>query len=167
MVAHMIQSKEPSLGVIMRNGGEDLVRVHVMEAIATYVSMLHASRAIGVDAIVAIVQQFMQHPDVKQLRPSELKTFFALAFTQQRYGKLYGGFGYDTLLEWFNTFYNERIDCIVEYRENEHQRATMWEKQSRYRSDGDAFGVGEIMQQQNKEQSNEQDTQSGDADAHD
>lgn len=150
MVSNAIQSKEPSVGAMIRNGGMDIVKVHVTEAIATYVSLLHNSRAISVESIITMAEYFLEHQDVKHLKASELKTFFLMAFKRQKYGKLYGGFGYDTLLEWLNKFLDERLDAILDYRDKEHTANTYYEKQRRTRSEGDAFGIGQIIQDQHE-----------------
>lgn len=135
-----ITSNEAKVGQIMRDGGTDLIRLHVTEAIATYVSLLPSSRMVTPEAIVTMGQYLTEHPDIKHLSVTELKTFFNLAFKQQRFGKLYGGFGYDTLLDWFNQFFEMRIQEVVEYREKQHTYYTQNEKVRRDRSEGDAFG---------------------------
>lgn len=151
MVATSLQSTEPSIGAMIRNGATDMVKLHVAEAIATYVSLLHQSRSISVDSIVTMAEYFLEHQDVKHLKATELKTFFMMAFKRQRYGKLYGGFGYDTLLEWLNKFLDERMEAIVEHRDKQHTASTYYEKQRRTRSEGDAFGIGQIIAEQNED----------------
>lgn len=146
LVATTLNSNDASVGRMLANGGEAIVKVHVMEAVASYVSVLHPSRAISVESIVAMVDYFVHNDDVKQLKPVDLKTFFDLAFKRQKYGKLYGGFGYDTLLEWLNAFLDERMEEILNYREQQHDALTTYEKQRRTRSEGDAFGINSILQ---------------------
>jgi len=108
--------------------------------------MLPQQRAISVQGIVNIASSFAEHPDVKNLSLSEMKSFFKMAFQQHRFGKIYAGFGYDTLIDWFNLFFEQRTQAVIEFRENQHQQFTMFEKQRRTRSEGDAFGsVGEII----------------------
>lgn len=160
MVVETLSSRDPSIGMIIRNGGRDLVKVHVTEAVASYVSLLHSSRSVSAETVITMVDYFLENADVKQLRGSELKTFFNLAFKQQKYGKLYGGFGYDTLLDWFNQFIDERLQCIIDYRENQHNQYTMYEKQRRTREDGDAFGIGEIIK--DNERTQDRDTHTND-----
>jgi hypothetical protein len=163
MVSSALQSKEPSIGLMIRNGATDMVKLHVTEAIATYVSLLHNSRSISVESIVTMSDYFLEHQDVKHLKASELKTFFLMAFKRQKYGKLYGGFGYDTLLEWLNKFLEERMDAILDYRDKEHTQYTYYEKQRRTRSEGDAFGIGQIIQEQNEDKQNGATDQNGEA----
>lgn len=134
-----------TVGMALREGQKELVQLHCTEAIATYLSLLPASRSLQPNAILTIGEYFTDIPELKHLTLDELKTFFQFAFKQQRYGKLYGGFGYDTLLDWFNQFWEERLTAIIDYRENQHNNRTAYEKSNRYRSEGDAFGIGEIL----------------------
>lgn len=139
-VKHSITTGEDKVGAVIRNGGKDLIQLHVTEAIATYVSLLPANKGVSTEAVITMGKYLTEHPDLKHLSLSELKTFFNMAFKQQRFGKLYGGFGYDTLLEWFNQFFDLRIQEVINIRENEHNRITAHEKDKRNRTDGDAFG---------------------------
>lgn len=161
LVALTLNSKDASVGRMIRDGAEAVVKVHVMEAVASYVSVLHPSRGVSVESIVTMVDYFVNNDDVKQLKPVDLKTFFDLAFKRQKYGKLYGGFGYDTLLEWLNLFLDERMEEVINYREQQHQSFTTFEKQRRTREEGDAFGINSLLQ------SYEQTEQDGTPDAHD
>jgi hypothetical protein len=137
---------------LIRNGNKDILQMYVTAEIATYASLLPASRSLSTEAVITMGKQFIEHPDVRHLSLSELKTFLSLAFKRQAYGKLYGGFGYDTLLEWFNLFYAQRIDEIINYREMYHTKHTQSEKTSRGRSEGDAWGaISDIIKNNNLE----------------
>lgn len=124
----------------MRAGGTELVKLHITEAIATYVSLLPANKGVTPEAIITMGSYLTEHPNLKHLSITDLKTFFNLAFKQQKFGKLYGGFGYDTLLDWFNQYFDLRMEEVVNYREREHSNYTAQEKVRRDRSEGDAFG---------------------------
>jgi hypothetical protein len=137
---------------LIRNGNKELLQMYVTAEIATYASLLPASRSLSTDAVITMGKQFIEHPDVRHLSLSELKTFLSLCFKRQAYGKLYGGFGYDTLLEWFNLFYAQRIDEIINYREQMHTKHTQSQKITRTRSEGDAWGaISEIVKNNNTE----------------
>lgn len=120
------------------------IKAKVSEAIASYVSMLPSSRGLSPQGIIAMADAFTQLPELRHLTITELRTFLALAFRRQAYGKLYGGFGFDTLMEWFHTYLEDRQLAIVTYREAEHATRTAMEKGRRERHDGDAWGGGEI-----------------------
>lgn len=146
MVKETINTDQVRIGQLMRNDQTQWVVATVAEAVAFYNSMLPQQRALSVQGVVNLASSFTEHPDLKHLSMDELKTFFNLAFKQQKFGKLYGGFGYDTLLDWFNSFYEQRMELVIEYRENEHNQRTTYEKQRRTRSEGDAFGsIGSII----------------------
>lgn len=142
-----LETGKPRLGLLFDNGCKDLVTLHVTEAIATYVSMLPANRGVAPDAVIAMGKAFVDLPEARHLTLSELKTFLAMAFKRQTYGKLYGGFGYDTLMEWFNSYMEDRYRAVIDYREAQHNQITAREKTRRDRQDGDAWGsnhIGEI-----------------------
>lgn len=124
----------------MRAGGTEVIKLHICEAIATYVSLLPQSKAVTPEAILTMGSYLTEHPDLKHLSITDLKTFFNLAFKQQKFGKLYGGFGYDTLLDWFNQYFELRTQEVINYREREHTNYTALEKRQRDRTEGDAFG---------------------------
>lgn len=146
MVIQTIQQDEPCIGQLIRFNQKNFIINKISEAVAMYNSMLPQQRAISVQGIVNIASSFAEHPDVKNLSLSEMKSFFKMAFQQHRFGKIYAGFGYDTLIDWFNLFFEQRTQAVIEFRENQHQQFTMFEKQRRTRSEGDAFGsVGEII----------------------
>lgn len=134
-----------TVGLMMRDGQKELIQLHCTEAIATYVSLLPQSRSLPPNVILTMGEYFVDLPELKHLTIEELKTFFNLAFKQQRYGKLYGGFGYDILVDWFNQFFSDRCDEVIAFREQEHINITATEKMRRDRSEGDAFGIGEII----------------------
>lgn len=136
-----IKNKPQTVGALCRSGNKDLVTLHITEAVATYVSMLPPARAVTAEAVIAMGKAFTELPDLRHLTLAELKTFLAMAFKRQHFGKLYGGFGYDTLLEWFNHYLEARATAIIDYRENEHNAVTAFEKGRRTRSDGDSWGV--------------------------
>lgn len=147
-----LQSEETRCVELLRNGNKELLQMYLTAEIATYASLLPASRSLSPEAVVTMGKQFIEHPDVRHLSLSELKTFLSLAFKRQSFGKLYGGFGYDTLLEWFNLFYAQRIDEIIDYREQTHTKYTQSEKTTRTRSEGDAWGaISDIVKNNNIE----------------
>lgn len=146
MVTQCINDDKLTIGKLIRSEQKPYVIATISEAVAFYNSMLPSQRALSVQGIINIATTFTDHPDMKHLSLSELKTFFNLAFKQQKFGKLYGGFGYDTLLDWFNLFFEERMQETIRYRENQHVQQTMYEKQRRTRSEGDAFGsIGSVI----------------------
>jgi hypothetical protein len=146
MVRECINSDEATVGAIIRANNQQFIVATIGESVAFYNSMLPTGKALSVQGVMNIASTFSEHPDLKHLRLSELKTFFSLAFKQQRFGKLFGGFGYDTLLDWFNQFNDQRMEQVIDYRENQHNQATTFEKQRRTRSEGDAFGsIGSVI----------------------
>jgi len=140
--------REPRIVNLIKDGHKNLIQLHVTEAIATFSSMIATNKTTSPEAIMTMGEWLTDHPNMRHLSLSELKTFFAVAFKYQRYGKLYGGFGYDTLVEWFNKFFEERTEQLVSYRENQHLRYTATEKNSRGRVEGDTFGsIADIMKE--------------------
>jgi hypothetical protein len=115
-------STEVRIAEILRTGHREIVKVHVAEAIASYVELVHPNRGITAEQIVNMSDAFLHHPDIRHLSVSELKTFFTLAFKVQKLGsgKLYAGFGYDVLLEWFADYYNQRMNAVIALRERQH-----------------------------------------------
>lgn len=141
-----VTAGHPCLGTLYKAGLHDLVVLHITEAVATYVSMLPNSRAVSAEAVIAMGKTFADLPEVRNLTLAELKTFMAFAFKRQAYGKLYGGFGYDTLVEWLQAYMAERTEVIVNYREQQHTQHTAPEKTRRNRSDGDAWGAQHLTE---------------------
>lgn len=127
----------------MRNGGKQMIQLHITSAVATYLSLIPASRGLSNEAILTIGELFTEHPEIKHITVDELKLFLNFAFKQQKYGKLYGGFGYDTLLEWWNEYFQDRTKEVINYRQNEHTTQTTFEKGRRDRT-VDAFGIKTI-----------------------
>jgi hypothetical protein len=145
-----ITTGEPAIGALYRQSAgkaQELVTLQVTEAIATYVSMLPTSRAVAAEACIAMGKAFADLTEVRNLTLGELKTFLELAFKRQAFGKLYGGFGYDTLVEWLNAYFDERTEGIVQHRENQHLLATQGEKHRRNRQEGDAWAAGDLINQ--------------------
>lgn len=146
MVRECINSNELTIGAIARNDNQQFIVATIGESVAFYNSMLPTGKALSVAGVMNIASTFAEHPDLRHLKLSELKTFFSMAFKTQKFGKLYGGFGYDTLLDWFNQFNEQRLERTIDYRENEHHQNTTFEKQRRTRSEGDAFGsIGSVI----------------------
>ena len=141
-----VKTSAPHLGALYTAGLREVVVLHITEAVATYVSMLPTSRAVPAEAVIAIGKTFADLPEVRNLTLAELKTFMAFAFKRQAYGKLYGGFGYDTLLEWLQAYMAERTEAIVSYREQQHTAYTAGEKSRRNRQDGDAWGAQSLTE---------------------
>lgn len=135
LVSNELNRKSDNIGLIIRNGEEELVQAFITKSISDYVAIISSSKGMSTSTILAVGKIFTINKEVKQLKISEIKTFFNLAFVEQRYGKLYGAFGYDVLMEWFNTFMDERQQAIIEFRNNEHDRYTANEKQFRNRND--------------------------------
>ena len=151
MVRECINTNELTIGAITRADNHPFVVATIGESVAFYNSMLPTGKALSVAGVMNIATTFAEHPDLRHLKLSELKTFLTTAFKQQKFGKLYGGFGYDTLLDWFNQFNEQRLEQVIEYRENQHNQATTFEKQRRTRSEGDAFGsIGSIINKSNQ-----------------
>lgn len=140
MVKAEIDKDRTTLNKIIKSGNKQIVQLHVTEAIATYVSLLSSSKSVSNQAILTMGQYLTENAELGQLSVCELKTFINLAFKQQKYGKLYGGFGYDVLLDWLNQFLDERYNELMNVRENQHRQYTTFEKQRRTRSEGDSFG---------------------------
>lgn len=140
MVKATIDKDRTTLAKIINSGSKQVVQLHITEAIASYVSLLSNNKAISNQAILTMGEYLTDNSEMQQLSVCELKTFINLAFKQQKYGKLYGGFGYDVLLDWLNQFLDERFAEVMNVRDNQHRQHTMYEKQRRGRSEGDAFG---------------------------
>jgi hypothetical protein len=138
-----LTNQSVSIADVIRNGGKQMIQLHITSALATYLSLIPASRGLSNDSILAIGELFTDHPEIKHITIDELKLFLTFAFKQQKYGKLYGGFGYDTLLEWWNEYFEDRTKEVIKYRENEHTTQTTFEKGRRDRT-VDAFGIKTI-----------------------
>ena len=143
MVKNRDASPSTSIYSILNSPDKDFVTGIIAEAIASYVMLLPANRTINANSVIAISQAFTNHPDIKQLRLNELKSFFNMAFVEMKFGKAYGGFGYDTLIDWFNQFNEMKFEEVIRYRENEHMHHTTFEKQRREK--GEMLGINQIL----------------------
>ena len=140
LALYQVQNKPQTLARFLETEeGKEVIRLHATEAIATYVSLLPTGRAVSAATVITMGDFFTQHPLLRQLTAEELKTFFQFAFKQQKYGKLYAGFGYDTLLEWLTMFFDERCETIADINVQTHNQYTAGEKTRRNRSEGDAL----------------------------
>lgn len=141
---------QPSTSIysILNSENADFVTGMIAESIANYVMLLPANRTLNANSVIAISKAFTNHPDIKQLRITELKSFFQMAFIEMKFGKAYGGFGYDTLIDWFNQFNDLRFDEVIRYRENEHMQQTTFEKQTREK--GEMLGINQIINKSNE-----------------
>lgn len=128
----------------IRNGHKDLISGFLVAEVSEFCKMLPPGRSLPAPSIIAIGKTFTENPELKNLSFVELKTFLSLALKRMKYGKLYAGFGYDTLLEWFEQFNSERMQSIVEYREGQHAQYTASEKIQRNRNYGDEWGVNQL-----------------------
>lgn len=148
----MVKSRDtnPSTSVysILASNNADIVTGMIAEAIANYVMLLPANRTINANSVIAISKAFTNHPDIKQLRLNELKAFFNMAFIEMKFGKAYGGFGYDTLIDWFNQFNDLKFEETIRFRENEHMQQTSFEKQRREK--GEMLGINQIINKSNE-----------------
>lgn len=135
-----LQSGDTYLGKFMDTGLKPILQARIAEAIGRYQLILPQGRSISPEAVLAMSEDFADHPLVRNLTISELKTFLTMAFKRQAFGKLYGGFGFDTLLEWFNTYMEDRALAVADYRYNQHLTLTSQEKGRRDRQEGDAWG---------------------------
>lgn len=147
MVKNRDQHPSTSIFSILASDNADAVTGMIAEAIANYVMLLPANRSINANSVIAISKAFTNHPDIKQLRLQELKSFFNMAFVEMKFGKAYGGFGYDTLIDWFNQFNDLRFDEVIRYRENDHMQTTSFEKQRREK--GEMLGINQIIKGKN------------------
>lgn len=138
---HAITQPNVHIGKFLDNGCKTVFQLKIGEQIANYVSMLPSGRGLSPQGIMAMTEAFCDLPEVRHLSMSELKTFFGLAFKRQFFGKLYGGFGYDTLMDWWNTYLDQRQEAIITYRENEHLR---YKSQNRERGTNDTWGSNSI-----------------------
>ena len=127
---HALSGTDVRIAEILRTGNSNIVKVHIAEAIASYVELVHPNRGITPEQIMNMSDAFLSHPDLRHLSVSELKTFFAMAFKTQRLGsgKLYAGFGYDVLLEWFADYYRQRMDAVITFRERQHSEYKVRER---------------------------------------
>lgn len=137
------------IGKFLDNGCKTIFQLKIGEQIADYVSMLPSGRGLSPQGIMAMTKAFCDLPEVRHLSMSELKTFFSLAFNRQFFGKIYSGFGYDTLMDWFNSFLEQRQQAILNYRENEHIR---YKSNFRERGLNDTWGNNSIGEIWNKEE---------------
>jgi hypothetical protein len=146
-VESMVKNRDlqPSTSIfsIMQSENAEFITGMIAESIANYVMLLPANRSISANSVIAISKAFTNHPDLKQLRVNELKSFFQMAFIEMKFGKAYGGFGYDTLIDWFNQFNELKFEEVIRYRENEHIQQTTFEKQRRDK--GEMLGINEVM----------------------
>lgn len=152
MVKATIDKDRTTLSKIIKSGNKQVVQLNITEAIATYVSLLSNNKGVSNQAILTMGEYLTDNAELQQLSVCELKTFINLAFKQQKYGKLYGGFGYDVILDWLNQFLDERFAELMNARENQHRQNTSFEKQRRLRSEGDTFGsIGSYIKGGNNE----------------
>lgn len=154
-VVMTLESNLIRINDFIRSDNIDVVGRYVISELSDFCAMLPPQRSATPEAVLKITKTFIQHPDVKNLSVTELKTFLSLALKRMKYGKLYAGFGYDTLLEWFEQFNSERMQSIVEYREGQHAQYTASEKIQRNRNYGDEWGVNQLNEIINKNE-NEQ-----------
>lgn len=139
-----ITTQTTHIGKLIDMGCKPFFKSRIADSILNYVSMLPSGRGISPQGVLAMTEAFSNLPEVRHLSLSELRTFFSLAFERQAFGKLYGGFGYDTLMDWWNTYLEQRQEAILTYRENEHLR---YKSQGRERGLNDTWGnnsIGEI-----------------------
>jgi hypothetical protein len=146
----MMENKSIRVGEIIRNGGKDLILLHVTDAIANFVIMLPPQRGVSTEAVIQISKAFTELHELKHLSIDELKTFLSLALKKMKFGKLYAGFGYDTLIEWFNAYFEERTEEVIRFRQEQHSNNSANEKTRRERSDGGAFGTDVLNILKNK-----------------
>ena len=143
MVKNRDEYPSTSIYSILQSENADFVTGIIAEAIANYVMLLPANRTINANSVIAISKAFTNHPDIKQLRLNELKSFFHMAFIEMKFGKAYGGFGYDTLIDWFNQFANLKFEEVIRFRANEHSQQTTFEKQRREK--GEMLSINQII----------------------
>lgn len=143
-VAISLDNDSPRIYDIVKNGNNDILIAYVVSELSSFCAMIPANRSATPEAVIAMGKAFAENPDVKNLSFIELKTFLSLALKRMKFGKLYGGFGYDTLIDWFEQFQIERINSIIDYREAKHNQYTSNEKTTRKRIEGDAFGSNSI-----------------------
>ena len=145
-VALTLSSEIPSVYSVAKSGNIEVVQKYIAAEVAQFCSMLPTARSVSPEAVLNIAKSFSQHPDVRNFSLVELKTFLSLALKRMAFGKLYGGFGYDTLLDWLVQYNNERTERILDYRDSEHAQFTAREKIQRNRNYGDEWGVNDINQ---------------------
>jgi hypothetical protein len=143
MVKNRDLQTSTSIYSILQSENADFITGMIAESIANYVMLLPANRTINANSVIAISKAFTNHPDLKQLRVNELKSFFHMAFIEMKFGKAYGGFGYDTLIDWFNQFNELKFEEVIRYRENEHMEQTTFEKQRREK--GEMLGINQVI----------------------
>jgi len=115
--------------------------------IMRFVSLISAPTNITKDNVYLVSETFLAINDVKHLSLRELKGFLKSAF-ELKFGKLYGGFGLDTLITWFNDYYSERSKTFDEIHYNEHMRTIGAEKVVRDKPSTFSSGtssLGEIL----------------------
>ena len=129
-----------TIGALFRDQREMELKNIVQSELILFADLISTSNNISVTKAMLIAEKFLAIPQVKNLRIEELKFFFEEAFNF-RYGKLYGGFGWDVLREWFEIYWKERTSTAVNIQLDKHSRNTAGEKEYRTLSSGERFGA--------------------------
>lgn len=101
--------KTTTIGYLLKHEPESVEYIIASEIIIFADILGGTSNAMTVAKAVNIAKKFCELPELKHIRPEELAIFFREAFAF-RYGKLYGAFGWGSLAEWWQLFWQERID---------------------------------------------------------
>lgn len=123
----------------------------IANEIMVYISIISAHTNINKDNVYIVAERFLAMDGVKHLSLREIKGFLKSAF-EQKYGKIYGGFGLDTLITWFNEYYSQRDIAVGEFSHDEHLRLTGKEKALREKpfAFGNGPSIGEVINEQEK-----------------
>jgi len=129
-----------TLGALFRDQRTAEVENIIKAELILFADIISVANNISLKKAERMAEMFIAIPEVKQLRIEELKLFFQEAFAFN-YGKLYGGFGWDSLREWFSLYWKQRITTAVEIQLNNHSQNTANEKSPRFLED--RFGNNE------------------------
>lgn len=137
---------DQKLGVLIREQKTELVNI-VCNEIFTFISVISAPTNITKDNVFIVAERFLAIDEVVHLSITELKFFFKKAF-ELKYGKIYGSFGLDTLITWFNDFLKDR-EAEFEYQSRaKHDEFTSHEKQTRSKPPtfgNDPMSIGDYL----------------------
>lgn len=122
---------------------EELINI-VANELVNFIGLISTPSSIKTENIWMVSKMFINLPNVKHLSVNELKYFFGQMYSFT-YGKIYGAFGWDTLVDWFNQFFETRMDVFANHSEDEHARNVGAEKAQRSKPFEFGMSIGEIL----------------------
>lgn len=116
--------------IIQDDGAKKFLVNSVTTQLQAWLSLLSTTGNMDSKTTYRIVQEFFKNNLVKNLNIHELK-FFLSECTSMKYGKVYHGFGFDVLMDWFEKYWDIREREFETQRENQRMELTAHEKARR------------------------------------